>query len=50
MHVHRHRELGLCRAIVRRLGAAYRKLEPSAVAARRLVPDREVFREVNWRS
>jgi SAM-dependent methyltransferase len=40
----------LLRAIARRLGAAYRKLEPSAVAARRLGPDREVFREVSWRS
>jgi SAM-dependent methyltransferase len=40
----------LLRRIVRRLGAAYRKLEPSAFAARRLAPDREVFREVSWRS
>ena len=40
----------LLRGITRRLGAAYRKVEPSAVAARRLGPDREVFREVSWRT
>jgi hypothetical protein len=36
------------RGIGRRLKAAYRMAEPSAVAARRLRPDREVFIEVSW--
>jgi hypothetical protein len=36
------------RGIVRRLTAAYRMAEPSAVAARRFRPDREVFIEVSW--
>lgn len=38
----------LLRALTRRLRAAYRMAEPSAVAARRLRPDREVFIEVSW--
>lgn len=38
----------LLRSIARRLRAAYRMAEPSAVAARRLRPDREVFTEVSW--
>jgi SAM-dependent methyltransferase len=38
----------LLRGIGRRLKAAYRMAEPSAIAARRLRPDREVFIEVSW--
>lgn len=38
----------LLRSIARRLRAAYRMAEPSALAARRLRPDREVFIEVSW--
>jgi hypothetical protein len=38
----------LLRGIARRLRAAYRMAEPSAVAARRLRPDRKVFIEVSW--
>jgi hypothetical protein len=38
----------LLRGIARRLRAAYRMAKPSAVAARRLHPDREVFIEVSW--
>lgn len=36
------------RGIARRLGAAYRRLEPAALTARRLRPDGEVFIEVDW--
>jgi SAM-dependent methyltransferase len=36
------------RGLARRLSAAYRKIEPSALAARRLRPDKEVFLEVSW--
>ncbi len=34
--------------ITRRLRSAYQMVEPSAVAARRLRPDKEVFIEVSW--
>jgi SAM-dependent methyltransferase len=37
------------RALGRRLAAAYRRVEPSGLAARRLRPDSEVFIETNWR-
>lgn len=36
------------RGVTRRLGGAYRRIEPAALAARRLRPDGEVFIEVNW--
>jgi SAM-dependent methyltransferase len=40
--------LRVLRGIVRRLGAAYRMAEPSAVAAWRARPDKEVFIEVTF--
>jgi hypothetical protein len=39
----------IIRGITRRLGAAYRSVEPEGLAARRFRPDGEVFIEVNWR-
>jgi hypothetical protein len=36
------------RGVGRRLGAAYRKLEPAWLASRRLRPDRKVFIPINW--
>jgi SAM-dependent methyltransferase len=37
------------RALGRRLGAAYQRIEPSGLAAWRRRPDPEVFIEINWR-
>jgi hypothetical protein len=36
------------RGITRRLGAAYRMVEPAGLARRRQRPDRDVFTEVKW--
>jgi hypothetical protein len=36
------------RAFARRLGTAYRMLEPGGVARLRQRPDRELFTQVNW--
>ncbi len=41
-------QVRLLRGLARRLEATYRKVEPSAVAARRFRPDPEVFVEVSW--
>jgi hypothetical protein len=40
----------LVRGVARRLHAAFRMVEPAALAARRSRPDREVFTEVSWLS
>jgi hypothetical protein len=41
--------LRILRGVARRLGAAYRKVEPAVLASRRLRPDAEVFTKVDWR-
>jgi hypothetical protein len=42
--------LRILRGVARRIGAAYRRVEPAALASRRLRPDAEVFTKVDWRA